>query len=386
VLLSVLDQSLEKSPFFDSAHRDGASSYIVLNHMFMPYRFGDQTEEYWSLVNDATLWDVAAERQVEVSGPDAERFMELIVPRSLATCGVGHCRYVVIVDQDGFILNDPVLNRLEQDRYWLSAADSDLLLWAKGVACFAEMDVTIAEPEAAPIQIQGNKSREIMNKLLGEAAGELKYYRLMQTELDGMPLVVTRTGWSGDLGYEIYLRDTSRAAELWDRVKAAGRPFNLRVTGPNTIRRVEAGIIAMRSDFPASATPYHVGLERLVELDKPADFIGKAALKRIAKEGVSWKLVGLLFDESEAPAEAATFGNQAVSRDGKPVGRTTVVVYSPRLKRMIGYARVDVAAAELGTRLSVDGKSGKRQAVVSPRPFFDPKKAEPRRGWEKRRV
>ena len=345
----------------------------------MPYRYGDQTEEYWSLVNDATLWDVAAERQVEVSGPDAVRFMDLIVPRSLETCDVGRCRYVVVTDNDGHILNDPVLNRLEKDRYWLSAADSDLLLWVKGVACFAGMNVKVDEPEAAPIQIQGNKSRDIMIKLLGEEAGDLKYYSLMHAKLDGMPLLVTRTGWSGDLGYEIYLRDTARATDLWERVKAAGTPFNLRVTGPNTIRRVEAGIIAMRSDFPAKSTPFHVGLERLVDLDKPVDFIGKRALKRIAAEGVAWKLVGIVFDEGEAIDEPTSFGSSVVSVDGSPVGRTTVVVYSPRLRRMIGYARVDVGAARLGTSLTVEGKSGKHNALVSARPFFDPKKAEPRR-------
>ncbi|WP_162914166.1 glycine cleavage T C-terminal barrel domain-containing protein [Taklimakanibacter lacteus] len=379
MLIGVLDQSLEKSPFFDCAHRDGAASYIVLNHMFMPYRYGDQTEEYWALVNDATLWDVAAERQVEISGPDAEAFLELLVPRSLKSCAVGQCRYVVITDNDGYILNDPVLNRLDSDRYWLSAADSDLLLWAKGVACFAGMDVKIAEPEAAPIQIQGNKSRDIMVRLFGEKVADLKYYHLIETEFDGMPLMVTRTGWSGDLGYEIYLRDTSRAAELWDRVKEAGKPSNLRVTGPNTIRRVEAGIIAMRSDFPARSTPFHVGLERLVDLDKPVDFIGKSALRRIATEGVSWKLVGLEFEEGAATGEAAAFGGRVVSRDGVPVGRTTVVVHSPRLKRMIGYARIDAGASGLGTLLSVAGKSGDQRARVAKRPFFDAGKREPRR-------
>ncbi|MGE0006489.1 MAG: glycine cleavage T C-terminal barrel domain-containing protein [Parvibaculaceae bacterium] len=379
MLLSVLDQSLERSPFFDSAHRDGAAAYIVLNHMFMPYRYGDQTEEYWSLVNDATLWDVAAERQVEITGPDAQRFVDLLVPRNLERCAPGQCRYVVITDQDGHILNDPVLNRLEADRYWLSAADSDLLLWAKGVACFAGMDVRIGEPEAAPIQVQGNKSRDIMIGLLGDKVAHLKYYHLTHVELDGMPLMVSRTGWSGDLGYEIYLRDVSRAAELWERVKKAGRPFNLRVTGPNTIRRVEAGIIAMRSDFPAEATPFHVGLGHLVDLDKPADFIGKPALRRIAAEGVAWKLVGLEFDEGAAPGEAATFGGRTVSRDGAPVGRTTVVVHSPRLERMIGYARVAADAAELGTLLKVEGKAGWQNARVARRPFFDAAKREPRR-------
>ena len=379
MLLSVLDQSLEKSPYFEGAHRDGASSYIVLNHMFMPYRFGDQVEEYWSLVNDATLWDVAAERQVEISGTDAAAFVDLLVPRNLDRCGVGQCRYVVVTDADGYIINDPVLSRLDKNRYWLSAADSDLILWAKGVACFAGMDVMIEEPQAAPLQIQGNRSRDILVCLLGDKISELKHYHITEAELDGMPLLVSRTGWSGDLGYEIYLLDTSRALELWERVKMAGKDFKLRVTGPNTIRRVEAGIIAMRSDFPAKTTPYHVGLERLVDLNKAADFIGKAALERISREGVEWKLVGLEFEAVPESPEAASFAGRTVLNGNHPVGTTTVVVFSPRLKRMIGYARVATNAAKLGTSVQVDGRKGRQTARVVSRPFLDAAKLEPRR-------
>lgn len=375
VLLNVLDQSLEKSPYFACAERAGAAAYIVLNHMFMPYRFGDPVEEYWSLVNDVTLWDVAAERQVEIAGPDAARFVDTLVPRDLDRCAPGQCRYVVITDQDGTIVNDPVLNRLAADRYWLSAADSDLLLWARGVAAFAGLDVSIREPDVAPIQVQGARSRDLMSDLFGVPVASLRYYRLVETELDGIPVVVTRTGWSGDLGYEIYLLDLSRAEELWDRVAEAGKPYRLRATGPNTIRRVEAGILAMRSDFPAGSTPFHLGMERLVDLDKPADFIGKAALRRIAREGVAWKLVGIAFDPEGLNGEAASFGRREVTQDGRPVGTTTVVVFSPRLQKAIGYARVDADCAAPGTRLEIAGAAGSRPATVVSMPFFDASKS-----------
>lgn len=371
MLLAVLDQSLERSPYFDAAHRDGAASYIVLNHMFMPYRYGDQTAEYWSLVNDVTLWDVAAERQVEVSGPDAAAFMDLVIPRNIDKCLPGHCRYVVLTDADGHVINDPVMIRLENDRYWLSAADSDLALWLRGVACFAGLDVRITEPDVAPIQLQGRKSRDLMVKLFGESLRELKYYRAIETSFEGMPVVVTRTGWSGDLGYEIYLQDVSRALELWDKVKAAGAEFNLRVTGPNTIRRVEAGIIAMRSDFPLTASPYHLGLDRMVDLDKPVDFIGKRALAAYRQNGVSWKLVSLRIEGAAVSREPAAFGAKPVRHNGKEVGRTTVMVFSPRLDATIGYARVDVGASELGTVLEVEGVSGPAAATVVERPFLD---------------
>lgn len=375
VLLSVSDQSLDKSPYFDGAHKAGAHTYIVLNHMFMPYRFGDPVEEYWSLVNDVTLWDVAAERQVEISGPDAERFIDILVPRRMDRCGAGQCRYVVITDQDGYVLNDPVLNRLDQNRYWLSAADSDLLLWAKGVAVNAGMDVSIHQPDVAPIQIQGGKSRDLMVDLFGDIARDLRYYRLAETKLDGMPVVISRTGWSGDLGYEIYLCDTSRALELWDRVLAAGQRFNIRVTGPNTIRRVEAGIVAMRSDFPADATPFHLGMERLVDLDKTSDFVGKAALRRIAREGVKWKLVGIAFDKEALAGEAAAFARRPLRHAGKDVGTTSVVVHSPRVGSAIGFARIDARLAALGTELEIEGPNGIRRAKVVEMPFFDARKA-----------
>jgi len=380
VVVKVLEQSsVAKSPYFAATERHGATAYTVLNRMFMPYRYGDPVEEYWALVNDATLWDVAAERQVEIAGPDATAFLDLIVPRNLEKCGLGQCRYVVVTDEQGQIINDPVLNRLDADRYWLSAADSDLILWTKGVAAFAGMRVEIHEPDVAPIQIQGGKSCEILCALFGDWVRQLGYYRLQEAELDGMPVVVSRTGWSGDLGYEIYLRDTSRALALWDRVVAAGAPFKLRVTGPNTIRRVEAGIVAMRSDFPADATPYHLGMERLVDLDKSVDFIGKAALRRRAEEGVPWKLVGLVLEPGPADTNAAAYGRQAVSRNGESVGQTSVIVFSPRLARAIGYARVDSGCAALGTELDIHGPDGPARARVAERLFFDPSKSTARR-------
>lgn len=375
MLLSVSDQSLDKSPFFDGAHKAGAHTYIVLNHMFMPYRFGDPVEEYWSLVNDVTVWDVAAERQVEISGPDAARFVDILVPRKLDRCGVGQCRYVVITDQDGFVVNDPVLNRLEENRYWLSAADSDLLLWVKGVAVNSGMKVSIHQPDVAPIQIQGGRSRDLMVDLFGDVARDLKYYRLAETALDGMPVVISRTGWSGDLGYEIYLCETSRALDLWDKVMAAGERYKIRVTGPNTIRRVEAGIVAMRSDFPADATPFHLGMERLVDLDKTANFVGKDALTRIAHEGVDWKLVGIAFDKEALAGETAAFARRPLRHAGKEIGTTTVVVYSPRVESAIGFARIDARHASVGTGLEIEGPNGIRKAKVVETPFFDARKA-----------
>ena len=182
--------------------------------MYIPRDFGDPVENYWNLVNAAILCDVAVERQVEIKGPDAARFVQLLTPRNLSTCEVGECKYVLITSNEGGIINDPVLLRLAKDRFWLSTADSDVLLWAKGVAVHAAMDVDIHEPDVSPLQLQGPKSLEIMRSLFSDEIADLRYFWLRELMLDDIPLVVSRTGWSSELGYEIYLRDSRHGDEL----------------------------------------------------------------------------------------------------------------------------------------------------------------------------
>lgn len=382
MLLPVFDKSVEKSPYYRVAAKHGCRGYIVLNRMFMPYWFGDPVEEYWAIVNDVTLWDVATERQVEVRGADAAAFVDIVVPRNLENCRVGHCRYVVVTDENGGIVNDPVLARIDEDCYWFSAADSDLLLWMKGVALHAGMDVTIRDPGVAPVQVQGAKSREVMQALFGDDILDLRYYRCTEADLDGIPLVVTRSGWTGGLGYELYLRDIDQAETLWERVLEAGRPYNIRVTGPNTIRRVEAGIMALHSDFTQNDNPFEAGFERLVDLDKPADFIGKEALRRIRAEGIRKRVIGLEFEripsthiEDGSAVFGPVTGKWPVRADGEVTGFVTTALHSPRLEKNIGYAHVAAAHSAPGTELSVDTGDGTTRAVVVPMPFYDEKKS-----------
>ena len=199
---------LRRSPFFEATQRYGARAYTVYNHMLFPICFGDLEEEYWHLVNHVTLWDVAVERQVEITGPDAFAFTNMLTPRDLGRCAVGEAKYVVITAEDGGIVNDPVLLRLAENHFWLAAADSDLLLWARGVALKSGLRVQIREPDVSPLQVQGPKAKEVASSLFGNRMTQLRYYHFLEASVDGIPVVVTRTGWSGEVGYEIYLRSS----------------------------------------------------------------------------------------------------------------------------------------------------------------------------------
>lgn len=367
---------IRRSPFFEATQRYGCKSYTVYNHMYLPNHYDDPVKEYWRLINDVTLWDVSVERQVEITGPDAFAFTGLLTPRDLSRCRVGQAKYVLITAEDGGIINDPVLLRLGKNHFWLALADSDVLLWAKGVAVHAGMSVKICEPDVSPLQVQGPKSRLVMQALFGDTIRELPYYHFIETDLDGIPILVTRTGWTGEVGYEIFLRDRSRGVELWERVMKAGKPYNIVPTGPSDIRRIEAGILNYGADMTLDDNPYEVGLGRLVDPDKEADFIGKDALRRIKDGGVKRRLVGV---EIEGEPLDLNLTRWNVSRNGAPVGVVTSAIYSPRLEKNIGYAMLPVEHAELGTQLAVVVPgSGERPATVVPKPFVDPKKEIPK--------
>lgn len=367
---------LRRSPFFESTQRHGAQAYTVYNHMLFPIHFGDLEAEYWKLVNDVTLWDVSVERQVEIRGPDGFAFTNLLVARDLSRCAVGQGKYVVLTDESGGIINDPVLLRLGENHFWLALADSDVLLWARGVALHAGMDVEVREPDVSPVQIQGPKSRGVVRALFGEEAAALEYYHFLETDLDGIPVIVTRTGWSGEVGFEVYLRDGSRGEELWDRIMAAGEPFGIAPAGPSDIRRVEAGILNYGADMTLENNPYEVGLGWLVDLEQEAPFIGKDALRRIRQEGVRRKLVGVEIEGARLPFNMTKW---PVRLAGERIGQVTSALYSPRLEKNIGYAFVPVERSEPGQILTVDVPgAGERDARVVPMPFYDPEKSIPK--------
>ncbi len=367
---------LRRTPFFEATQQYGARGYTVYNHTLFPICYDDFEAEYWKLVEGVTLWDVGVERQVEITGPDAARFVDLLITRDLSDCRIGQARYVILVDDAGGIINDPVLLRLGENHFWLSLADSDVLLWARGVARISGLQVNIREPDVWPLQVQGPRSRDVLEALFGEALSGLGYYEFVETDLDGIPLVITRTGWSGELGYELYLRGGNRGVELWERVMAAGKPFDIAPAGPSDIRRIEAGILNYGADMTLENNPYEVGLGWLVDLDRASDFIGREALHRIRSEGVHRKLVGIRI---EGPRIEFNMTRWPVFVDQTAVGQVTSAIFSPRLDQNIGYAMVELPAAELGTRLSISiPQVGVRPAEVVPRPFVDPKKKLPK--------
>jgi len=344
--------------------------------MLFPICFDDLEAEYHHLLEHVTLWDVAVERQVEITGPDAFAFTNMLTPRDLSKCAVGQGKYVVITAEDGGIINDPVLLRLGENHFWLALADSDVLLWARGVALKSGLRVNLVEPDVSPLQVQGPKAKDVVQALFGDAVTKLRYYWFLETKLDGIPVVVTRTGWTGEVGYEIYLRDGSRGDELWERIMQAGKPHNIRPTGPSDIRRVEAGILNWGADMTLQNNVYEVGLGHLVDAGKRVDYIGRVALVRIKAEGVRQTLVGIEIEGARIEMNAVPW---AAAVSGTGIGKVTSAIYSPRLKKNIGYAMVPIAHSTLGTALTVTiPGSGARKATVVPRPFVDPGKAIPK--------
>jgi len=363
---------IRKSPYFDATVGWGAKDFSVYNHMYIPRDFGDPVQNFWNLVNEAILCDVAVERQVEITGPDAAQFIQMLTPRNLSKMAVGQCKYILITNADGGLLNDPVLLRLAENHFWISLADSDILLWAQGVAINSGLDVSIHEPDVSPLQLQGPNSGKVMEALFGESIMDLKYYWLREVELDGIPLIASRTGWSSELGYEIYLQDGSRGDELWEKIMEAGKPFGLKPGHTSSIRRIEGGMLSYHADADIHTNPFELSFDRLVDLEMDMDFIGKAALRKIRDEGVSRKQVGIEIDG--APLEGSNTTFWVIEKDGETVGKVTSAIYSPRLEKNIALAMIAIECSELGTALKVATPQGEAKAVVVEYPFYDPKK------------
>jgi glycine cleavage system aminomethyltransferase T len=365
-----------KSPFFEATLRSGCSAYDIYNHMYLPGYYDDPVKEYWALLNDVTLWDVGVERVVEISGPDGFELTNLLTCRDLTKCAVGQGKYVLITAPDGGIVNDPVLLRRDENTFWLCLADGDTHLYAMGLAEGRGLNATVSLPEVYPVQVQGPKAKNVLQTLVGDEILDVKYYWTLDATIDGIPVVISRTGWTGEVGYEVYLTDPSRGDDLWNAILEAGRPHDIRAIAPCEARRIEAGIFNYNSDMTLENNPFEVtGLERLVE-QQDADYVGKAALERIRTEGVTRKLVGI-----EVPGEALSFEIsefRPALHKGKPVGHVTDLIWSPRLEKNIGYVWVPIGLADPGIELEIEGPDGSRAAArTAALPFLDPRKQVP---------
>ena len=363
---------IRKSPFFDATIEWGATGFSVYNHMYIPRDFGDPEQNFWNLINEAILCDVSVERQVEISGPDAARFVQFLTPRDLSQMKVGQCKYILITNQDGGLLNDPVLLKLADDRFWISLADSDILLWAQGVAVNTDYDVNIFEPDASPLQLQGPKSRDIMVKLFGESILDLKYYWHREYKWNGISLIVSRTGWSSELGYEIFLTDHTMGNELWKHIMLIGKPLGLKPGHTSSIRRIEGAMLSYHADADISTNPFELGLDRLVNIDSSQEFIGKKALVKIRTEGVDKTQVGLVIECDPLGGPNTKFW--PVKKGEEKVGKVTSAVYSPRLKKNIALAMLSVKSIDKSTKFQVDTSQGSFPAHIVDLPFYDPNK------------
>ena len=364
---------IRKSPFFDATVRWGAQGFSVYNHMYIPRDFGDPEQNFWNLLNDAILCDVAVERQVQIKGPDASKFVQMMSPRDLSNMQVGQCKYVILTNQFGGVLNDPVLLRVKEDCYWFSLADSDVLFWALGLASNGDYDVEITEPDVSPLQLQGPKSRDIMIKLFGDEIKDLKYYWFKNLKLGDINLLVSRTGWSSELGYEIFLLNTEEGDEVYETIMQEGKGMGLHAGHTSTIRRIEGGMLSYHSDMNIDTNLLELGMDRLIDLDNDFDFIGKKALQKIAKDGVKNMQVGLVIHDDPMPGPNTKYWN--IYNNKSKVGKVTSAVYSPRLKKNIALAMVDINSSVIGTKLTVEKDNKVIDAEVVEKPFYDPKKS-----------
>jgi aminomethyltransferase len=366
-----------RTPYYEATQRYGPKGFTVYNHMYFPIRFDTFEAEFDALLNDVTIWDVSVERCLEISGPDGFRFAQLLTPRDLSKCAVGQAKYVLICDSDGGIVNDPVLTRMDENTFWFALASSDALLFARGLKnAYPDLDVSIREADVAPLQVQGPRSKELLRDLIGESILDLRYYWWRRAEIRGIPVVVTRTGWTSEVGYEIYLLDTSRGTELWETLMDVGAPYSVRPTGPSDIRRIEGAIFNWGADMTYENNAFEMGLERLVDfsLDDRAS-ISIGALRRIKADGVRRRIVGVELDGEPFPELNNT--KWPARRAGEVVGKVTSAIWSPRLEMNIGYCWLPIELAGEGTVVDVETEWGARGGTVVPMPFVDPEKRIP---------
>jgi aminomethyltransferase len=370
----------QKSPLFPVFRRLGAVSFLWYNHMLHAVDFEGQTkdQEYQAIRTAATLWDVSVERPVEIDGPDGFALMDLLTPRDMHKCAIGQCKYALICDENGCVVNDPVVLRLGENRFWLCPSDSDVHLWAKGVAVGAGLKATVRLADVYPVQIQGPKSLDVLRAIVGDRIKTLRYYWWMEAQFPGnIPVLITRTGWTGEVGYEVFPLDNNRAEEVVTLIMRHGKPLGLIPAGPNHARRVEAAILNNQSDMDLTTNLYELGLEWQIEAKDR--FIGKDALERIRRAGITRKLVGFQVDGEPAPHEFE--GPWSVYAAGALVGRASAFVYSPTLKKNIGLAMIKREHTTPGQRIEVQRlpSEPRHAATVVTLPFVDPKKEIPKR-------
>ncbi len=367
MLQLVLGPRITKSPYFDRSLAAGATHFSIYNQTYLPLGYGDPIGEYWNLVEGVALWDVAAERQVEITGPDAAAFVQYLTGRNLTTFAVGQCKYAPMCDYEGRLVNDPIISKLADDRYWLSRADGDLLRWSRAISGARRFDVHCVDPDTGPLAIQGPRADDLAAAAFGEWVRDIRFFRFEEARVGaGIPVLVARSGWSKQGGFEVYLLDRTRAGELWDLILETGAAFGLGFGGPNPVERIESNLLSCGVDNDDAANPFELRLGGYIDLDMEADFVGKDALVQIVARGVERELMGVFLDGDGADLTVPwmAFAGEAA------VGSVRAAARSPRLDRTIGLALLDVGHAVVGTTLRVEAEDGLRSATVTDLPFI----------------
>jgi dimethylsulfoniopropionate demethylase len=364
-LLSI-SRRTRSTPYSTQVDAAGVQAFTVYNHTLLPTSFRGVEADYWHLRQHVQDWDVACERQVELAGPDAAKLAQLLTVRDLRKFDVGRCGYAPIVDDDGLLINDPIALRVADDRFWFSLADSDVALWAGGLARGMGLDVKVFEPDVSPLGLQGPFAEDVGAAVFGDDIRAIKFFRFAEVMFDGHPVVMARSGWSAQGGFEFYVDDAEVARALYDALMVAGEPHNIGPGCPNAIERIEAGLLSYGNDMTRADTALEAGLEKYCSLDAPIEAIGLDALRRQREAGITRKICGLTIEGQPFASPRVPY---AAFVDGKPAGHVTSTAWSPRLLTNIALAMVSVDHTAIGSTLQVETPDGTRTAQVCEVPF-----------------
>ncbi|MDW4496401.1 dimethylsulfoniopropionate demethylase [Sulfitobacter sp. D35] len=354
---------VRRTPFSDGVEAAGVKAYTVYNRMLLPTVFESVEADYHHLKRHVQVWDVACERQVELRGPDSARLAQMLTPRDLRGMLPGRCAYMPIVDETGGMLNDPVLVKLAEDRWWVSIADSDLMLWIKGIANGYRLDVLVDEPNVSPLAVQGPKAEDLVARVFGEAVRSVKFFRFGLFPFEGRDLVVARSGYSKQGGFEIYVEGSDIAMPLWDALMAAGEDLGVRAGCPNLIERIESGLLSYGNDMTDDNTPHECGLGRFCDTQTAIGCIGRDALLRVAKEGPVKQVRAIAIEGDRVPGCDRPW---SIVAGGQRVGQVTSAAWSPDHGTNVAIGMVRMTHWDPGTRIEVETADGMRSAVVQP--------------------
>ncbi|MFC4214966.1 dimethylsulfoniopropionate demethylase [Pseudophaeobacter arcticus] len=352
---------LRRTPFSEGVEAANVKAYTVYNHMLLPTVFESVEADYHHLKKHVQIWDVSCERQVELRGPDAGRLMQMLTPRDLRGMLPGQCFYVPIVDETGGMLNDPVAVKLAEDRWWISIADSDLLYWVKGIANGWRLDVLVDEPDVSPLAVQGPKAEELLERVFGNTIRSIRFFRFGTFQFQGRDLVIARSGYSKQGGFEIYVQDAEIGMPLWNKLFDAGQDLNVRAGCPNLIERIEGGLLSYGNDMTDDNTPHECGLGRFCDTHTAIGCIGRDALLRVAKEGPVQQIRAISIAGDPVPACTEFWPLYAA---GKRVGRVSSAAWSPDFRTNVAIGLVRMTHWDAGTKLEVETPDGLRAATV----------------------